>query len=390
MPIFKYTGYTSDGSFEKGVVEADNEQDAVLKLKDIKKILPKDIKRVTPGGKTKFFHRDKSKELELVTRHLSILAASGVSISDSLSSLSDEYTGYFKNILIDLKESISRGTSLSKAMGSYREIFPEFYIMMVHAGETGGMLDDVLMKLSDFLEKESDIKKKVSTALVYPVFMISIGFIVLSFIFAFVVPKIVVIFENSKAALPFITIVLLKMNSMVQSFWWLFIIIAIGLFFYIRKIIEKKPEVFDSFWLRIPLTRSLYLTRFTRILGFLLTGGVPLIHSLELAAGSAGNSVLKKNIQEASAKITEGIGIANALITFPPVLRQMIATGEKTGRLPILLEKAADVYENEFTKRVQVMLSILEPSMIVIMGIIVGFIVFAVLLPIFQMNQLIR
>lgn len=383
-------GYTSDGSLEKGVIEADSEQDAVLRLKHTKKILPKEIKRITPGGKTKFFHRDKSKELEQFTRQLSILIVSGVSINDSLSSLSEEYTGYFKNILIDLRESISRGSSLSKAMESYREIFPEFYIIMVRAGETGGMLDDVLMKLSDFLEKESDVKKKVSTALVYPVFMISIGFIVLSFIFTFVVPKIVVIFENSKAALPFVTIVLLKINAMVQSFWWLFIIIVSGLFFYIRKMSERKPEIFDSFWLRIPLTRSLYLTRFTRILGFLLTGGISLIHSLELAAGSVGNSVFKKNIQEASAKITEGIGIASALVTFPPVLRQMIATGEKTGRLPVLLEKAADVYENEFSKRVQMMLAILEPSMIVIMGITVGFIVFAVLLPIFQMNQLIR
>lgn len=388
MPIYKFTGFTSDGSEKKGTIEADGLKDAVIKLKH-EGVLPKEIHSDSPRGK-KIFSRSRAEKLAQITRQLAILIASGVSANDSLRSLSEENVGYWKALLVDIRESLKSGASLSKSFERHADIFPEFYIRMVQAGEAGGMLDEVLMRLADFLEKDMTLRSRVSHALVYPLFMFSIGIIVLSFVFSFVVPKIVVIFENAKTSLPFVTVVLLTISRIFESYWWLMIGMITGIVLAINKIRKTKPGIIDSFLFTLPLLRSLYIARFTRIFGFLLSGGIPLLRSLDLAAKSTGNSVLRKILHDAAEKISEGGGVAASLGKLPPVLRQMIATGEKTGELPELLSRAADAYENDFSKKVQLMLSLLEPSMIVVMGLIIGFIVFSVLLPIFQMNQLIR
>lgn len=389
MPIFRFTGYSPDGSERKGTIEAEGIKDAIVKLR-LDGVLPKDVKSLAPTEKRRFSFGNKAEKLSQLTRQLSILIAADVPLNEALRSLADENTGYWKTLLVDLRDRIASGSSLSRAMEEHGEFFPEFYIRMVHAGETGGMLDDVLLKLADFLEKDISIRSKVSHAMVYPLFMFCIGVIVLSFVFAFVVPKIVTIFRDAKTALPFITKVLLFISGMFHSYWWLIIIVGVGAYYGGKRYKERNPEKIDALFLKIPVMRSLYISRFTRIFGFLLSGGIPLLKSLDLSARSSGNAVLKRDLSSAAKKITEGQGVSASLETLPPVLRQMIATGEKTGRLPDLLQKAADAYEEDFSKKVQTMLSLLEPSMIVIMGLVVGFIVFAVLLPMFQMNQLIK
>ncbi|MGE5894881.1 MAG: type II secretion system F family protein [bacterium] len=389
MPIFKFIGYGSDGSERKGTIEADGIKDAILRLRQ-DGVLAKDVHALAPSGKGRFFFRDRASRLSQVTRQLSILLAAGVPLNEALRSLGEENTGHWRTLLIDLWDSLASGSSLSRAMEEHRDVFPEFYIRMVQAGETGGMLDDVLMKLADFLEKEIAIRSKVSHAMIYPLFMFSIGIIVLSFVFTFVVPKIVVIFENAKTSLPLVTRALILISTLFHSYWWLMIAVALGAYAVFRKMKRANPERFDAVLLRIPVLRTLLIARFTRIFGFLLSGGIPLLKSLDLAAKSTGNAVLRNMLSEASKKITEGTGVAASLTTLPPVLRQMIATGEKTGKLPELLGRAADAYEEDFSKKVHTMLALLEPSMTVFMGVIVGFIVFAVLLPLFQMNQLIR
>jgi general secretion pathway protein F len=389
MPIYKFTGYTPDGSEKKGTIEAEGIKDAVVRLK-LEGVLPRDIHSLAPSARSRFFLRDRAEKLSQVTRQLSILLAAGVPLNEALRSLADENEGYWKTLLINIRDAIASGSGLSRALDEHRDIFPEFYVRMVHAGETGGMLDDVLLKLADFLEKEIAIRSRVSHAMVYPVFMFGIGVIVLSFVFTFVVPKIVVIFENAKTSLPFITKVLIFISNVFHSYWWLLLAAILGLYYFFRKLKRTKPEKLDSLFLKLPLTRSLYIARFTRIFGFLLSGGIPLLKSLDLAAKSTGNSILKNDLTGAAKKITEGAGVSASLTTLPPVLRQMIATGEKTGKLAELLDRAADAYEEDFSKKVQTALTLLEPSMIVFMGVIVGFIVFAVLLPLFQMNQLIK
>jgi len=389
MPIYKFSGYRADGSGRKGTIEADGVKDAIVKLRQ-DGILAKDVRAVTPAGEKRLFAGGRRERLSQITRQLSVLLAAEVPLNEGLKSLAEENTGYWRALLINLRDSIASGASLSRAMDEHREVFPEFYVRMVQAGETGGMLDDVLMKLADFLEKEIAIRSKVNHAMVYPLFMLSIGVIVLSFIFTFVVPKIVVIFASAKASLPFVTKVLIFISKAFNSYWWLLLALAAGAYLMLRRMRRAHPEKLDALVLRIPVTRSLLVARFTRVFGFLLSGGVPLLKSLDLAGKSTGNAVMQRSFTEASKRITEGTGISAALTGLPPVLRQMIATGERTGRLHELLERAADAYEEDFSKRVQTMLTFLEPSMIVIMGLIVGFIVFAVLLPLFQMNQLIR
>lgn len=389
MPIFKFSGYRGDGSTRKGTIEADGIKDAIMKLKQ-DGILAREVRAVSPSTERRLFRGGRRERLSQITRQLSVLLAAEVPLSEGLKSLAEENTGYWRALIIGLRDAIASGASLSRAMEEHPEVFPEFYVRMVHAGETGGMLDDVLMKLADFLEKDIAIRSKVSHAMVYPLFMLSIGIIVLSFIFTFVVPKIVVIFASAKASLPFITQVLIFISTVFNSYWWLLVAMAIGAYVLLRRMRRVNPEKFDEFALKIPVTRSLLVARFTRVFGFLLSGGVPLLKSLDLAGKSTGNAVMQKSFTQASKKITEGTGISASLTGLPPVLRQMIATGERTGRLHELLERAADAYEEDFSKRVQTMLAFLEPSMIVIMGLIVGFIVFAVLLPLFQMNQLIR
>lgn len=391
MPIFQYKGYRNDGSEVVGTVEANSPKDAILKLKDVG-LYPAKVREAVYKRRFRIFRGSDVSQLPLITRQLSNLLSSGVTLIESLKSISEESNDFWKNILIDIKEKIAGGSSFSKAIDTYKDIFPEYYVNMIAAGEIGGNLDKVLEKLADFLEKQHDLKAKVRISMIYPVFMICIGFIVLSFLFAFVVPKITKIFEDTQSVLPFITLILITISSIFQNYWWLILIILLIGIYGIKKINEDKREFVDSLILRLPgnITQSLYYARFTRILSFLLEGGLPILRALDISAKSIGNKLLEGRVIEARKKVAEGSRLSAALSGFSPVLLQIISTGERSGKLTEVLKNAAHSYEEEFSRRVQKALSFLEPTMILIMGFIVGFIVFAVLLPIFQLNQLIK
>jgi len=295
-------------------------------------------------------------------------------------------------MLVNIKERVAAGASFSKALEDYEKIFPEFYVNMVAAGEASGNLDDVLSRLSDFLEARANLRSKVRTSMVYPIFMICIGFVVLSFLFTFVIPKITKIFKDTESALPFITIVLITISDIFQNYWWLLLgIISVGVFGF-RRLREKNRLFIDRLVLRLPgnILQSLYFGRFTRTFSSLLGGGLPVLRALELTAKSIGNKVLETKVIDAGKRVAEGARLSASLEGFPPVLLQLIATGERSGRLIEVLKNAAGSYEEEFSRRVQKALSLLEPGVILFMGLIVGFIVLAVLLPIFQLNQLIK
>jgi general secretion pathway protein F len=228
--------------------------------------------------------------------------------------------------------------------------------------------------------------------MVYPVFMICIGFVVLSFLFTFVIPKITKIFKDTESALPFITIVLITISDIFHNYWWLLLGIILVAVFGLRRLRERNRLFIDRLVLRLPgnILQSLYFGRFTRTFSSLLGGGLPVLRALEFAAKSIGNKILETKVSDAGKRVAEGARLSASLEGFPPVLLQLIATGEKSGRLVEVLKKAADSYEEEFSRRVQKALSLLEPGVILFMGLIVGFIVLAVLLPIFQLNQLIK
>ena len=391
MPIFQYKGYRPDGSEVAGTVEANSQKDAVLRLKE-SGLYPKNVKETTFRRRVGLFRGRDAALLPTTTRQLSTLLSSGVTLMEALNSISEENKGFWKNMLVDIKERVAGGSSLSKAIEEYDNIFPEFYINMIAAGEASGNLDRVLSRMADFLEEQSNLKSKVRTSMLYPIFMVCVAFVVLSFLFAFVIPKITRIFKDTGNALPFITVVLIRLSDIFQNYWWLVIGLLLGGVFGIRGMKEKNKLFLDRLVLRLPgnIAQSLYYGRFARTLGFLLEGGLPVLRALELSAKSVGNTLIEMRIVESGRKVAEGTRLSASLEGFPPVLLQLMSTGERSGKLVEILKNAADSYEEEFSRRVQRALSILEPAMILCMGFVVGLIVLAVLLPIFQLNQLIK
>lgn len=391
MPIFQYSGYRTDGSEVAGTIEADSQKDAVLRLKE-SGLYPHQVKESLYREKSVLFRRNDANFLPSITRQLSTLLSSGVTLMEALSAIADENRGFWKNLLIGVKERVAAGASFSKALEEYDRIFPEFYVNMAAAGETSGTLDKVLARLADFLETQSSLKAKVRTSLIYPVFMICVGFIVLSFLFTFVIPKITKIFSDTQSALPFLTVALIAISDLFQDYWWVLLGMIIGGLFGLKQLQEKKRLQIDGIVARLPgkIVQSLYLARFTRTLSFLLEGGLPVLRALEFSAKSIGNSMLQAEVMKAAQRVAEGARLSASLEGFPPVLLQLISTGERSGQLVTVLENAADSYEEEFSRRVQKALAFLEPAMILAMGIIVGLIVLAVLLPLFQLNQLIK
>jgi len=391
MPIFQYKGYKTDGSQAAGTIEANSAKDAAVRLRE-SGLYPKNVQGAVYQRRFAMSQRPDVSLLPSITRQLSTLLSSGVTLMDAITSIAEEQRGFWKNVLVSIKEKLASGSSLSKAFEEYQTIFPEFYVNMVAAGEASGNLDNVLANMADFLESQASLRSKVRTSMIYPVFMVCVGFVVLSFLFAFVIPKITRIFKDTQSALPFITVVLIAASDIVQHYWWLIIGALAGAVFGFKRLREKNRLFIDRLILRLPgnIPQSLYYGRFARTLGFLLEGGLPVLRALELGAKSMGNEALERRVNEAGKRVAEGARLSSSLEGFPPVLLQLIATGERSGQLVPILKKAAASYEEEFSRRVQKALSYLEPTMILVMGLIVGLIVLAVLLPIFQLNQLIK
>jgi general secretion pathway protein F len=389
MPVFKYKGYDQAGSLTEGVIEADGQRDAVLKIKT-KGIFPKEIEEALSGRKKILSKKPSRLVLSSVTRRLSILVSSGVPLMDAISAISAEHKGEWRNILTGIKDRLAGGSTLARAMEAHPEVFPESYTGMIAAGESSGKLTDVLLKLADFLEKEITIKNKVRTALVYPSFMACVSILIVVFLFIFVIPKITKIFEDTSVSLPFITIMLIWISTFFKNFWWVLLLCAGGMAALYKNIRETKKELIDALLLKEPLgiLMELYMLRFSMTIGFLLSGGLHILNAMQLAAKSIGNAVLEKKVIEAKEKVSQGASLSVSLEGFPPTLLQIISTGEKTGKLAEVLMKTSESYEAEFDRKLQGAISLLEPVLILTMGLVVGFIVVSVLLPIFEMNQI--
>lgn len=391
MPLFNYKGYRTDGTEAAGIIEATGLNDAIARIR-AEGIFPRNISEPQVAGKKKLFNRANENFLPNLTRQLSILLSAGVPMMDALTSLAAEQTGFYREMLIAIKERISAGAGLCRALEDFRDVFPEFYINMIQAGEAGGNMDGVLLRLADFLEKHNAVKAKVRSATIYPILMMAVSIVVLSFLFAFVIPKIVKIFNDTKSALPFMTIVLIFVSNILVNYWWVLVGGAIAGYIYIRKFIKNHLLLVHGFFLKIPgnIIQSLYYARFAGTLSFLLEGGLPMLKALSLAAKAMGNKKLEASVLEAAEKVAGGQRLSASMEGFPPVFIQLISTGETSGRLSETLNRAAASYEEEFNRKVNSAVALFEPGMILVMGLVVGFIVLAVLLPMFQLNQLVK
>jgi general secretion pathway protein F len=402
MPIFQYKAYNDTGKEVSGEVEAANNKDAFQILKR-DGLYPKELSSLK-SERFVFFnllHRPVSlTKLAITTAQLSTLLASGATLYDTLSILiNEEENRVLRDVVIRVKERIAEGSSLCVALDDYPEIFPEIYRRMIEAGEASGTLDKVLARLAEYLETRASVQRQVRTALVYPLLMTIVGFGVLSFLFVFVIPKITGIFEDTKQALPLITIILLRIVNLFRNYWHLILILMVGGIWGARKFIAKPhgKAFLDRALLRLPwiggtLTKF-YIASLASTLGSLMESGVPILKALDLSKKALGHAVFDTVLNKAVTDITEGVSLSESLRgsnIIPGLLTHMIAIGERSGKLEDLLLRVASTYEKDFETAVTRAISLLEPLLILTMGFVVGFIVLAILLPIFELNQGIR
>jgi general secretion pathway protein F len=403
MPTFRYKAYTTSGSSTTGSVEADSERQAMQQLKS-KGLLPREVvEEGGAGGRSGSFSFRRgvpADELSLFTRRLATLVASYVPLFEAMGSLCEqEENGLLRQALVRVKERIAEGASLSRALAAEPDIFGESYVSMVAAGEAGGALDAVLERLADFLEEQEQVRSKVTSALAYPILMIFVGGGVMLFLLTVVIPRIVTIFEDSKASLPLITIILIKVSHFLQGYWWIpaaLIIASVPLY---RKAMKRDDLRLkrDALLLRLPMAggmlQRLILSRFARVLGLLLSSGVPIMRALEITGEVVVNRVYRSFLRVVMEEVAQGGSLSGSLKKsplFPPLLVHLAGVGEKSGNLEGMLVKAGVAYEREFSARLTRLMGLMEPLLVLAMGFAVGIVVLAVLLPIFELNQLIK
>jgi len=403
MPTYRYDAYRAGGAPKTGTIEAENPREARLRLKK-QGLFAKEISladsSANAGSRWRFRKGVPQPELALATRRLATLLASSVPVYEAVSALLEqERPGELRNIFARVRERIKEGSGLAKALESESHVFSDSYIAMVSAGEASGALEKVLERLADFLEDQATIRSRVSTALAYPLLMMVVGSAVMLFLLAFVVPKIVMVFEQNKAALPLITVILLVVSHFMQKWWWTLVIGACASALAFDRMRDKPAfrEWIDRLWLKLPLigplVQKLALARLGRILSLLLSSGVPVIRALEIASEVVANRAFRAALDKVKIEIIEGGRLSSSLAQcalFPPLLVHMIAVGEKGGELEQMLNRAGSAFEKEFETAVTRGMALLEPLLVPGMGVAVGTVVVAVLLPIFQLNQLIR
>lgn len=406
MAVFSYKGMDAAGKKVSGIIDAENLKSARAKLRKAN-VFPTEVNE---GGRkdgvsvqggfsfTKFFNKAKVSDVANMTRQLSTLINANIPLVDALSALVEQIEHpLLKSALSEIREKVREGARLADAMRAYPNIFGDLYINMVHAGEVSGALDTVLLRLADFTEGQARLNSKVKGALTYPLVMGVVGIALMGFLLVFVVPKIVKIFEDTKATLPLPTRVLVGLSGFVQHYWYLVIIVGVGIYFAFKKY-KAKPKgrrVFDKMTLKMPIFgdmfRMIAVSRFCRTLSTLMAAGVQLMPSLDIVKGIVDNMILSEVIEETRNSVKEGESIAEPLKRsgqFPPLVTHMIAIGEKTGELETMLEKVANTYDDQVDTKVSTLTTLLEPLMIVVMGGVVAAIVLSILLPILKLNQM--
>jgi len=411
MPVYEYTALDQKGKNRSGIIDADSATDARQKLKT-KALYPTNLKeapdhmKTTSGSKgfniniQSFFKRVKSSEVTIMTRQLATLVGAGLPLVTALSSLLPQTPNpAFKQTLAQIKDTIVEGSSFAKSLEQYPKIFSELFVNMVKAGEASGAIEIVLDRLADLSEKQHELRGRIRSALTYPLFMFFLGCAVLFVLMGYIVPNITSIFDDMGQTLPAPTLFLIAVSDFIEQFWWVIICVFVLIIIMIRQAIktEKGKYTRDRLLLKLPLTgvlaQKLAVARFGRTLGSLIENGVLLIPAMGIVKNVVGNVLIADLIDEAIEEIGKGEGLGNSLSQsdiFPPIAIQMIQVGEQSGELEKMLNKVADIYETEVESAIMAMTSMLEPVMILTMGVLMGFVVISILLPIVEMNQLVQ
>lgn len=409
MPVYDYRGLNDAGEEVSGISDAES-QAALRRELQSKGIYTTEIREsegegsASQGGDIdlgKIFERVTLRDIAVITRQLATLLRAGIPLVKALNAISDQLEkDELKRVISDIRQKVNEGASLASAVREHPEHFSDLYQNMVKAGESSGNLDVVLDRLTEFLDDQIELRGKIIGAMVYPVLMMVVGAILLGLIFTFVIPKVTQLFQDQDAALPWITRLLIGVSDLMSN--WVFLLFAIptaaaaitGFIYW--KNTEDGERIWDNFVLRVPvlgsLIRMIAIARFARTLGTLLASGVPLLTALDIVKNILGNYRLVEVVDSAREDIEEGESIAEPLRRsgeFPPLVTHMISVGEQSGQLEGMLENVAVSYDQQVDMRIQALTTLLEPLMIIIMGVGVAIIVFAVMMPLLQLNQMI-
>jgi general secretion pathway protein F len=425
MPVFEYRGLSEAGKQVSGLLEADS-------AKTLRALLRKDGVYLTDvlgqmdaarpakggrGGKASAAQaaalartdidlrkltraRITTDDIAITTRQLATLLGAGVTLVEALTALVDQVEKErLKRILSEVKQRVNEGASLGDALAQHQKVFGPLYVNMIKAGEHSGALDAVLLRLADFTEGQAKLQQKIIGTLIYPAIMVVIGGGVLVLLMTVVVPKVTKIFDTMQATLPWTTQLLIWSSNTLQNWWFIvfpaFIGAAAAFVFWARS--PSGKPVWDRYVLKAPvfgsLVRMLAIARFSRTLSTLLKSGVPLLTAMDIVKNVVTNSVLAEVIEKARDAIREGESVANPLKRsgeFPPLVYHMIAIGERSGQLEEMLLSVADSYETQVNVRIGALTALLEPLIIVAMGAVIAFVAFSILMPILQINTVIK
>lgn len=400
MPtVYIWRGRTEEGLFVSGETEAESEGDLILALRK-RGIIPRYVKEKQEGKAFRLRGGVSQKEILFFTRQFATLFASGVPIVQAFEALIGQVKNKnFRKVLIQMRNDIEKGSSLADAMKKHPRVFSSLYVNMVRAGEEGGMLDKVLFRMADYFEKMIRLRRKIIGAMIYPSIVIAVAILVVAIIMVFVIPTFAKLFGEMGLQLPLPTRITIALsNFMVQA--GIFIILGIiGFFIFIKlfRRTDKGKKITDSILLKFPLLGVILLkaslSRFARTLGTLLGSGVPILNSMEISARASGNKVIEDVVIEMKEDITAGKSLTEVLKSrpelFPPIFIQMVNVGESTGGTDEMLNKVSDFYDEEVDNAVANLMNMLEPALIVFLGVTIGFIVISLYLPIFKLGEVV-
>ncbi len=406
MPVFQYKALTAAGKAVQGIREADSpktlrttlRREGVFLTEVVGEQQAKAQQAREVNVRRWVVGRVSAEDLAVVTRQLAVLVHAGIPLVEALTALVEQADKEkLKRVLGDVKQRVNEGASLADALATHPRVFGELYVNMIRAGEHSGALEIVLVRLADFTESQARLRSKILGTMAYPALMMIIGSGVLAVLFTVVIPKVMKIFEDTKATLPWTTQVLIAFTTFVSRWWWaMLVVLTLAVWGFLRW---KRTPAGKARWHRFVLTvpifgrlvRVVAIGRFARTLSTLLKSGVPLLTAMDIVRNVVGNVRLAEVIEQARDAIREGQSIAAPLKRsgeFPPLVHHMIAVGERSGALEEMLANVATAYEAQVDTTITALTSLLEPLMIVMMGAVVGFIVFSVLMPILQINTI--
>ncbi len=398
---YKYKSISYDGRQTDGLYVGDSESGLINMLKERKEIVITIERDVESEAQIELFKKKvKKKDLALFCRQFYTMISAGLGIVPCLEILvAQTENKTFKNAIADTYEEVQKGSTLSESMKKHNNVFPMILISMVEAGEVSGNLDTIMLRMAEHFEKENKLENKVKSAMVYPAVLAVVSVAVVVFMLVFIMPTFVGMFEGSGTELPAITQLLINSSNSLQKHWYIYIAVIIAMVAGVTmyKKTKEGTRFFDSLKLRLPVVKGtstmIITSRFTRTLSTLLSSGIPLIQAMEVVARVVSNSVIEERLLSGIENIRKGFSLSRTIKDvgiFPPMVDSMIRIGEESGSLDDMLYKTADFYDEEVEASLQRLTSMIEPIMIVVMGLMIGFIVIAMYLPMFDMMKTVQ